>query len=345
MNSLQTLPALLLLAPLAGDGPALTFTKGQALTQAWTIKAERTADVASITFNGNEQDIGTGSTSTSVASVEVVDRVLEAKDGALTRFSRTYDTVSSSREVEGFDAGEGVSVDEGDDTSALQGLEVVFAYDEDEGAHEAAWGEDSEGEEEWLEGLVAHSYLPGLLPDEEVSEGDAWDLSPEFVTALLKPLGEVQVEEGEDGPEAPEGGIAISVPNANDHFDWTAIEGDIKARWKSTEADDDRRVAEIVLSVELNGSQDLSEALEDAAADRGVEESYEVADASLDLEGEVVVLWDLDANRPLSVSGELEGASAFEAAWTIDAGFAQIDIACERENAERYVIEAAFGAE
>lgn len=348
MNPLYALPFLALFTPVApssGDVPALNFSKGQTLTQTWDIKAERSTESATFTIQENEQDLGSGSTATNTSSMEIVDRVLEAKDGGLTKFSRTFESLGSSRDVEGFESSEGIRVQEGDETSALQGQEVIFTFDADADEYERAFGEDSEGEDDWLDELVPNSYLPGLLPEDEVAAGDTWEVDAAFARAILRPLGEVNVEEGGDDPDVPEGGIAVSVPSPDDAFDWAEIEGEIKARWAETDEEDGKRVAKIVVAVELSGTYDLSDALEEASADRGAEETFDTADYTQELEGELVVLWDLANDRPVSLEGTLEGSTVFEALWTLDAGVMELELATDREASERYEIAAQFSAE
>lgn len=348
MNPLHLLPTVFLIPALApstaGDGPTLSFEKGRTVRQSWTLTQEREVESSTLQIMGNEQDVGSGSSVSSSRSMEVLDTVLAAEEGRLMALRRDHETLSAGRDVEGIESSEGVVVQEGGETSPLEGLAVTFTRGEG-GAFEAAWAdEDDQGEDAWLEGLRAMGYLDGLLPADEIAEGDTWELPGSFVAQLLSPLGQVDVDD-EGGPDAPEGAIAISIPTPGDLLDWTDMEGDIVARWESTETEDGPRRARIVLTLDLETTFDLVDRLEDAAVERGADESYDSAELVRTLEGEVIVLWDLDAHLPMSVDGELEGTSVFDAAWTLAANGLDLDIAVAQESSEIIEVAGRFAVE
>jgi hypothetical protein len=331
---LRTAATSLLIAPflLSDDAPRLGYDAGAEVTRTWSIRTVRTVEDATMTMNENPQDIGSGSVSTSTVDVAIVDRVAAVDSGAPTRFSRTYESIDTASKMEGIEESEGMQFRMDEGSSELAGLSVDFAWDADQEEWSRDWSEESDGDDDWLEDLAADMDLRAILPGEEPSVGDSWDVPVGALADLLAPGGTLEVFDDGGGDDVPEGGIAIMIPSASDVGRWDELEGDVRATFEGIVEEDGPRVAKIVLEVDVEGEVDLVEDLEDEAAERGADEEYTEAVLTRTLEGRIVVEWDLAQGRFAAVEGTLEGSSEFYASWTI--AFQGLDLGIEVERAE-----------
>ncbi|MEO0660664.1 MAG: hypothetical protein AAFZ87_03925 [Planctomycetota bacterium] len=341
------LPAAALL-PLAvlSDSPTLRFEEGASLRQEWTVRTEKSVLSSTLRIMGNDQDIGAGLTVVRESARIAVDRLDKAEDGALRALTRSYESIVDRTDYDGADEVEGaVFKGAGSKESLLNGLDVVFALDDDAEEFAASFAKGSEGDEDWLEGVRVEAHLEWLVPEDEVSEGDSWEVDPGSIASLLEPLSGSMVEEAPEAPDGPEGGIAISAPSPDERFDPAAMEGEITARWASTDTDEGARLATIELTVELEATVDLIPEFNDDASERGADEEYQVAEYERTLAGELTVVWDLERDVPVSVAGELEGTAAYEVEWTLNAQSMELELAASGEAEDTIQIEAAFSVE
>ena len=139
--------------------------------------------------------------------------------------------------------------------------------------------------------------------------------------------------------------VRLEIPTPENSADLSDFGGAITARWTSTEEEDERTLATIVLDLDLSGSFDLTDELEDEAADRRADESWDSADLERSLAGEVTVVWDLTHDLPASVSGELTGTGRVACAWTVNAGSFELPVEFDRESTERITFEASYTLE
>lgn len=342
-----TLAATALLVPVADDQLALQFLADQTIAQTWSISQKSEVSLAALSVMGTAQDTGSGSAKTRTAELEVIDTALEAKDGALTKFSRRFESIEAASEITGVEETESMRVKDGESTSALIGQEVIFTQDEDSEQYEAEYAEGSEGEEEWLEGLRPSAcYLGGVLSDEAAAEGDSWDVPPEFMASLLDPFGDLDVqaaEDDEDDSGMPEGAVSITLPNAEGRTVWGDLEGKLKATWVETEEKDGKRIATIELAVDLTGEFDLVDVMEEEAEGRGSKDSYVSATLQRTIEGEVTIRWDLGTGLPLDLEGELEGTKRLFVEWTVSAAAElELEFSFERESSDEMELSATF---
>lgn len=340
-----SLLAFILVTPVLEEtSPALEFKEATTIQQTWSIQRTSESSVATLTIGGNDQDIGSGSTTTQQRSLDFKDTVKAADEGALRGFERSYEQVISVSETEGLDDSAGVRIADKAESSRLEGESVLFTFDEDSEEFESEFGEDSTGEEEWLDGLRAMSFLDGVLPDEAVEVGSSWDVEPGFLGELLSPGGDVDHRAPTEEPEdKPEGAIALVVPTPGGHGAWSEMDGTIGATFESIDKNEEGlRLAKIVLEIDASGDFDLIEELATEAEERGSADDYDSAELERTVKGELVIFWDLDGKRPHAVTGELEGTTAFNASWTVDAGGFQLEAETERQSEDSYVIEATF---
>ncbi|MEM8709916.1 MAG: hypothetical protein AAGG01_03110 [Planctomycetota bacterium] len=313
-------------------------------SSAWTLETVREVSEASLSLMGNSQDIGSGSTSTSTLTLEVSEEIAKAtEEGGPLVISRSYETVTVDVEREGLEESEGMVIRDDDGSSELEGATVIFEFDEDAEDWSASFAEDSSGSEEWLEELAPRIDLASLLPGgDPPAVGDTWDIDPAHLVDLLLPGGEVVVDTPEDSGDVPDGAISITVPSAGDIKGHDELEGDLTGTFQEVVAEDEGSFARIVIKVDVSAEIDIVDLLEQAAEDRGVEESYNEAVLDRAMEGELTLLWDLKNHRAASLEGVLSGTEELVADWSIDAGGNNIEIQVSSSAEITKTIEATF---
>ena len=210
MKTLLTSAACVAALILPGDTLARREAAGQSVTRTFSFETELELIETSMSIGGEEQENPFGGemehATTRSLGLVVRDTVRAAEEGCATTFTRTFE------EVEGFSSMHMSmpmmdAVDsESDESSALEGLTVVFEKaDED---FEASFPEDQGGDEDLLvgtlaggallEGLAARLDLGQLLPEDEVEEGETWEVDPALLELLRSPGGNLHLEGDED---------------------------------------------------------------------------------------------------------------------------------------------------
>jgi hypothetical protein len=326
----------LALAPLRD---ALTFgpDEGVEVTKAFSTEFDLELDDLSLFISG--QDIGSmiGSPSIQVLGgfeLTFTDLYGEVVDGRPRRLERTFDELSSDSTVSFEMMGESQE-DGGEASSPLEGLSVVFAWDEESESYRTRYADDSGGDDEWLEGLTEDTDLRELLPRGDVSEGDSWSFDPEILLSVLMPGGDLAWDaEGIEDADMEE------FDELFDEFSERLLEaaeelldGEGTATYAGVRDVDGREVGAIELELEVDSSVDfadlIQELIEDAMDEAGdevpadVEVYVETAALTVEIEAEGEMLWDLASGTPhsmgmsgdfllvleLVVSGTAEGES------------------------------------
>ena len=163
-----------------------------------------------------------------------------------------------------------------------------FTWSDEEQDYEIAFADEGEDEDALLEGLFEDMDLRAFLPEDEVSEGDSWDIDPIEFRLANSPGGVDFVGDDEDQAEE----------ELEDDLD-EAMDGDFTGTLRGTREEGGRRVAVIGLELELETSAEQTVDREEG------EVLLEVA-ATFELEGEL--LWDLEGGHlaGLELDGTLE---------------------------------------
>lgn len=336
----------LVLSPIAPESPSFSVEKDDALSSAWSLTTEREVLSAEMSLMGDPQDVGTGSTTTSEVRLEFLDTFTKVSgERAPLAITRSYESLSTGKSRAGGESG-----DEGeivflaeDGESQLAGASVDFTYDAEDDAWSAAFAEDSEGEDEWLNSLAPRVDLAGVLPIEEIEVGDSWELDSAILEDILRPGGDVIIMEDPEMDNLPEGGIAITLPSSGSIERWDEYEGDIEATFEEIVEDDGRRLAKIVVKVDVESDLDIIEALEEQADERGSNEAYSDGTLTRSLEGAITIHWNLKTHRPHSLEGELQGSSEMKVDWTMGNGGFDLELGFAEEAEITHKVEATFG--
>ena len=247
-------------------------------------------------------------------SFVVTDVLEELHDGRPTRLVRSFDELSG-QETATFAGEDGEEVDETPRTSELEGKRVVFAWDEEQGAHEAAFAEGVEGDEALLAELEEDMDLRELLPGREVEPGESWEIEPEVFDRLMSPGGDLALVAEEEEEE-----------ESDDDSFRENLAGSFVATYRGNEVVDGVELAVVELAVEASTHDDeeppADELPDGFQGTRRVEMQIEVAGelhwdvahghlASLELAGE------LRLRLAQTMSGEVE-SETFEQAQTME---------------------------
>ncbi len=331
--------------PLANDSPVFTLEQDDTLSSAWKISSKRETITANLQIMGSDQDVGSGSTTTTARVVELSEEYPKVTEGgAPLRIVRSYETLSTGQERGGEEL-EDVKFLDTEGESDLSGSSVVFTYEPDSDEWSAAYAEDAEGEEDWLDELAPRVDLAGLLDgaDDEIEVGSSWELSPSFLNDVLDPGGAVIQLADPEVDDAPEGAIQLRLPGESSIKRYDDLEGEITASFTEIVEEDDMRLAKIVVEVNVEAELDVIEDLEAEADERGSAETYAEGILTRALEGKLTVLWNLGENRAESIEGELTGSAEMDVEWSMSNGEMELEIVFHQEVDVEHEIEGTFG--
>ena len=170
---LLPLPLLATAPPVAPD--EIRFQPGEGLALMKTFSMTTESKRSTLSASGSSS-----CTNSSENRLVVTDRVAAREDERVTELERKFDEISVETESSpDFCRGTTSSAD-----SELSGETVVFVWDEDEEEYAA---ECEDVDDELLEDLQYDYDFVALLPDEDVDEGDEWEIEIEDFEALLTP--------------------------------------------------------------------------------------------------------------------------------------------------------------
>ncbi len=317
MNTLLSVSLLAATASAAivlSDDLVQKVEKGQSLVTSITLESSSTLEESHTIVNGNEMPMPGEMTleSTNSSSITFTDKVLRASEGRLMGFQRTYSEASDSRSTQMVDPMGGDHSGEVARTSQLVDLPILFQRG-DEG-FVAEFPEDSEGDAEWLDGLLATPDWGLLLPGASPKIGDEWEVPVSFLQTLREPGGDI-VWENEGEGSALDGDVQAP-PGAMNY------EGEINA--ELTEIEDG--IAKIELEFEVNTELDLTEFMPEDGIAVGDEDSgmptpdIQSIVSESETEGTGVAYWDIEAGRLTSIKIDLESLEVQTVILELDMG-------------------------
>ena len=292
-TTLLTAAALLsVLSSFASRETELRFApkEGLVLTKVASFSTDVTMDDLSVSVNGESMDVETPDVRNAVEGrLEVTDTYVGVDGDRVTKLERRFDAgtrESISESPEG-DTAE-------DDESALNGLSVVFTWDEDAEEYDVAFAESDEGEDEdLLEDLDWDLDFADLLPSGAVEEGDSWDAEA-ALRVIMSLGGDLKFDDEEDSPAEALIGEAME----------ENLEGEVTCTFTGVREEGGRKVAVIGITIEAAGEAEGDG--DEETADLEIEvELTRKAETTLELEGEF--LWDIEAGHfvSLSLSGDI----------------------------------------
>jgi len=239
-------------------------------------------------------------------TIEFTDETLAAGEGRPKKLKRTFDSIENSVtfESEGSEDEEGGS-ETTKNVTGLTGKSVLFTWNDEEEAFEAAWPEGESGDDDLLEDLVEDADFRGWLPQGAVSEGDTWKIPGAEFNNLQEPSGPMGYraegeEEARDDSESDE---------LRDN-----IEGEIEATFKGTRDEAGIQVGVIAFEAKLSSKSQREVENDEGPAGESTTES------AMDLQGEI--LWDLAGGhfRALKCDSDYKFTSAQKRTLEFDQG-------------------------
>jgi len=183
--------ALFCLVPSSGPGVEPSYPEGRVLTFERESSVSITMERVTIFQDGEEVGGGEPGEQVQVQTdyLQITDRVLAAEDGMPSRVERTFDRIERTEETpKGSE----------DESGPLDGFTITLSLDEEDGVQaEVEDGEDVDGE--YLTGFSLTYDEDCLLPEEEASEGDSWELEGEALQIFLGHVQDPSLFEGDGG--------------------------------------------------------------------------------------------------------------------------------------------------
>lgn len=287
------------------DGPAFRPEPGTSVSKTFTIETDFALDDFSVVVDGQDMGAVLGSlelTLQTTNTIEVTDTYVSTSGGRPTRLERTYDTLEG-------DASVGMSTEYGGEdqdvssSSELEGVSVIFAWNEDEERYDVSFAEGEDHDQDLLEGLTEDMDLRVLLPPGDVSPDDTWEVELSKLTGLAVPGGNLKLLP-EDMDSEDFGDVQIFENLFGQNFGeylGELLEGSCVCTYKGV--DEDTGLAEILVAVKIGSAADLTDMLAEiveALADQAGQDvpfDIDMADFELDFEGEGVLSWNQEAGR------------------------------------------------
>ena len=210
---------------------------------------------------------------------------LEVDEGTPRELRRTLEAVSAtSRESATGPDGE-TAEDEREGETELEGVAILFRWDEDEEAFVASFEEEDAADEDLLERVTGADVLSAFLPEDgDVEAGDTWDVDVLAFQSISNPGGDWGVvKEGDDEDK-----------DAFEEEFYENLDGSIAAEHQGARDEDGREVQVIALELELETSVERSDELDEGAV------STETFTFEFDVAGEL--LWDSEHHHAVSLS-------------------------------------------
>ena len=347
MKNTQTLllatlaaPALLAFAPKA-DTVEFAPSDGTTVTKTFTTVMEFGLDDMSMLMNGEESPMmpQMEMDMTMTSTVTVSDEYVSVEDGRPSELERTFDTISQEMDIEISVGDMGDQSVTGSGSSELEGETVVFKWDEDAEEYELSFADD-EGDEDLLENLTEDMDLRALLPEDEVSEGDTWDIPLAGLVDILAPGGDLKLDIDIDG-EAMMGPDPTMMADMREMLA-DMLEGEATGKYLGSRDADGTTVGVIELTIEIDTARDMSDLLEEIMAEQGPE-GFEMiidrVDVEFALETEGELLWDLRGGHVYSLSLEGDIAVAMDMEMGMDMGGQEISFEMSMEMTGTIAIE------
>ncbi|QDV08888.1 hypothetical protein Poly30_44430 [Planctomycetes bacterium Poly30] len=277
------------------DKIAFTPAEGVTVTKTFTTTTTMEMDDMTALMNGGPSPMPEMEMSMEMAqSVTVTDEYVSMADGKPKKLARTFDAIGSDLEME-VNAGGQAQSPNGSGSSPLEGSTVVFTWNAETEEYEIAFAEGEEGDVDLLEGLKENMDLRGLLPKEELAEGDAYDIDLSAFVDILSPGGNLKLEMEIDGEAAGSGMDPEMMTDFSKFFE-DLLEGSATGKYVGTRDVDGVKVAVIELNVEIDASADMAELAAESMGDEmpeGIEMSIDHVDVEMSYSGTGELLWNM----------------------------------------------------
>ncbi|MFT4539300.1 MAG: hypothetical protein ACI841_001161 [Planctomycetota bacterium] len=316
----KTLACASLLIPtlLAFNAPVgrLAFfpSKGDTVTKTFTQDWEMTMDEMGFLMNGQDPGMTPEIEMTMIIKqvVAIADTYGDVVDGRPMSLSRSFKEIDQDMDMEMSMDMMGEVQDQDSTikgTSELTGTTVVFEWDEDEEEYIKKFAnEETDVDEDKLEGLAEDMDLRFLLPDEAVSEGDSWSLDLASLPDLIAPGGDLAWDIEIDGADAAMMGAGPDPAMMGNMRELMGdmLEGEATATFAGVE--DGKGIIE--LKIEIDTARDMTDMVAEmmAEAPEGMAPEIDRMDVEFTIEASGKAFWDMDGGHiaGLELEGDIE---------------------------------------
>lgn len=305
--------------------PQLEFSPedGSAWTRIYEEETSWELEDAAMAMNGEQMTFDLPQIESVLQRKVRSSAAVEVEAGLVQREERAFELIEGRYSMDFELPSEGLAAEyEFELSSPLVGESVVFTRSEggaeDGSAFEVSWPGESERDETLLAGLIWESDYQFLLPDEAVEEGDSWEVDAARAWTLLAPSGELHFLPSERVPGddvVPVGALVGAGLLSMNEAAGEELDGELEVTLAAIEEEDGARIARLDLSLEGSLEMDrhgrFAAALEALDAPEGDKE----LEFGIDVEGEGVLLWDLERNMPRSMKLELDFGAESRMVW------------------------------
>jgi hypothetical protein len=318
MNTKKLLLLPLLCAPallaftLPGSRVRFAPAEGSSLTKTFENKGEFSLDHMSMTINGQESPAmpQMSMTLNTEQKVVVTDEYISNREGAPKKLKRRFDELGSDVAMSMKMEVMGESHDQDKTTKAksqLDGKTVVFTWDADSKEYKKAF-DPAMDNSELLKGLKEDMDLRALLPENEVKDGDEWDIDVKSLASVFGPGGNLSLvpEDAEGGGMDP--GMTSGMSSMSEMLG-DLLEGEAKGKFTGMREVDGEKMAVIKLTVKISSSKDMTdvvaEAMKKTKMPADMEMKFDHMDIDLKIESEGELVWNVAAGHAhtLELSG------------------------------------------
>lgn len=310
MTPPRALLVLLALLSLDSGREEIAFRVAADTTLVRTLESSYSMQLESMTFVMDGEEVPADELGEVDIKIEhgenyvVTDAFEAVAGGRPVRLRRTFDELGG-RESSSFSSEEGDSSDSSDYESALEGKTVVFTWNDESEAFDAAFAPGVEGDRELLADLDEDMDLRRFLPAGPISEGESWSIDPLAFAAVLDPGGDLGLEIESAEEAEPDAGDSDKEAQLRAN-----LAGTIRATFTGTREEDGARAAVIALACE---NSTWAESPIDAGEIQEGAKGTDRIEARFHLEGEL--RWDLVHGHALSF--ELSGENGLTTIQTI----------------------------
>lgn len=311
MKKFLFLAAVLFLVPVlqAVRPPAakLRFAPaaGTKLTRTIENKSEFSLDDMSMKMNGQDSPMmpEIEMSMTQTQHVVVTDEFTKMREGSPKVLRRSYDTLDSQMSVEAKIDMAGQKQEQnhsGKGASELAGKTVVFTWNDEAKEYQTAF-DPAESKSELLEGLQEDMDLRVLLPENEVKEGEEWDIDVKGLAKVIAPGGDLKIKPEEKSEEqSPMGMGDMSGMSGLSEWLGESMEGTAKGKFAGMRTVEGHSFAVVSIDVKVKGAKDLTE-ISRAAMEKAKREGMTMEMKSVDVEFEIAgqgeMLWDVEGGH------------------------------------------------
>jgi hypothetical protein len=251
-----------------------------------SVEFSVTLELQSLTIeqNGESQEIDAETTQEIEQSWVATDTFGKTEDGRILRFMRSYEEMDATLSVSSPEGDES-----SDETSELDGKQVVFAWDEEAEAYNRSYAEGFEGDEELLAELQDDLDLSYLLPTSELEVDESYELDVALLSEVLDFGGELQFK-GEDEEEDGNQELALDQALAN-------LTGTATGMFKGISGEEGARIYTLAFEFEVTGTGEASSELEVPDEAPMEMSGQETVNVEMTWKGTAELLWDLEAKR------------------------------------------------